>query len=36
MDDVYRAIGRPYREGVWDRECTEVQLMEKEHNLWEF
>jgi gliding motility associated protien GldN len=36
IDDVYRANGRPYREGVWAREWTEVQLMEKEHNLWEF
>jgi gliding motility associated protien GldN len=36
IDDVYRANGRPYYEGVWAREWTEVQLMEKEHNLWEF
>lgn len=36
IDDVYRANGRPYREGVWAREWTEMQLMEKEHNLWEF
>ena len=36
IDDVYRANGRPYHEGVWAREWTEVQLMEKEHNLWEF
>jgi gliding motility associated protien GldN len=34
--DVYRANGRPYREGVWAREWAEMQLMEKEHNLWEF
>lgn len=36
LDDTYRANGRPYREGVWAREWTEVMLMEKEHNLWEF
>jgi gliding motility associated protien GldN len=36
IDDTYRANGRPYREGVWAREWTEMQLMEKEHNLWEF
>ncbi len=36
LDDTYRANGRPYREGVWAREWTEMQLMEKEHNLWEF
>lgn len=36
LDDTYRANGRPYREGVWAREWTEIMLMEKEHNLWEF
>lgn len=36
IDDTYRANGRPYREGVWAREWAEIQLMEKEHNLWEF
>jgi gliding motility associated protien GldN len=36
LDDTYRANGRPYREGVWAREWTELMLMEKEHNLWEF
>jgi gliding motility associated protien GldN len=28
--------GRPYREAVWATEWAEIQLMEKEHNLWEF
>src|SRR5688572_25461350 len=36
LDDTYRANGRPYREGVYAREWTELMLMEKEHNLWEF
>jgi gliding motility associated protien GldN len=36
IDDTYRANGRPYREGVWAREWAEMNLMEKEHNLWEF
>ena len=36
IDDTYQANGRPYREGVWAREWTEMMLMEKEHNLWEF
>lgn len=36
LDDTYRANGRPYHEGVWAREWTEMMLMEKEHNLWEF
>lgn len=36
IDDTYRGNGRPYREGVWAREWTEMMLMEKEHNLWEF
>lgn len=36
IDDTYRGNGRPYYEGVWAREWTEMMLMEKEHNLWEF
>jgi hypothetical protein len=36
LDDLYRANGRPYYEGVWAREWEEMKLMEKEHNLWEF
>lgn len=36
LDDTYRGNGRPYQEGVWAREWTEMMLMEKEHNLWEF
>ncbi|HEX5169657.1 MAG TPA: gliding motility protein GldN, partial [Cyclobacteriaceae bacterium] len=36
IDDIYRGNGRPYREGVWAKEWAEMQLMEKEHNLWEF
>jgi len=36
LDDTYRANQRPYYEGVWAREWTEMMLMEKEHNLWEF
>jgi len=36
LDDTYRGNGRPYREAVWAREWTEMMLMEKEHNLWEF
>lgn len=36
LDDIYRANGRPYYEGVWAREWEEMKLMEKEHNLWEF
>jgi gliding motility associated protien GldN len=36
LDDTYRGNGRPYYEGVWAREWTEMMLMEKEHNLWEF
>ena len=34
--DTYIANGRPYREAVWAQEWTEMELMEKEHNLWEF
>jgi gliding motility associated protien GldN len=36
IDETYRANNRPYREGIWAREWTEIMLMEKEHNLWEF
>lgn len=36
LDDIYRANGRPYYEGVWAREWEEMKLMELEHNLWEF
>jgi gliding motility associated protien GldN len=36
IQDQYAANGRPYREAVWAREWAEIQLMEKEHNLWEF
>jgi gliding motility associated protien GldN len=34
--DTYLANGRPYQESVWAREWAEMQLMEREHNLWEF
>ena len=34
--DTYRSNGRPYHEAVWATEWTEMMLMEKEHNLWEF
>ena len=34
--EQYSANGRPYREAVWATEWAELQLMEKEHNLWEF
>lgn len=36
LADTYSANGRPYYEAVWAREWTEMMLMEKEHNLWEF
>lgn len=36
ISDTYSANGRPYYESVWAREWTEMMLMEKEHNLWEF
>ena len=36
IEDIYRNNGRPYQESVWAREWTEMMLMEKEHNLWEF
>ncbi|HYG04413.1 MAG TPA: gliding motility protein GldN [Chryseosolibacter sp.] len=34
--DTYAGNGRPYQEGVWATEWAEMQLMEREHNLWEF
>lgn len=34
--DRYLANGRSYREAVWATEWAEIELMEKEHNLWEF
>ncbi len=36
ISETYIGNGRPYREAVWAREWTEMMLMEKEHNLWEF
>jgi gliding motility associated protien GldN len=36
IQDQYTSNGRPYYESVWAREWAEIQLMEKEHNLWEF
>jgi gliding motility associated protien GldN len=36
LEDVYRQNQRPYYESVWAREWAEIELMEKEHNLWEF
>lgn len=32
--DIYAA--RPYKERVWASEWAEMEMMEKEHNLWEF
>jgi gliding motility associated protien GldN len=34
--DTYLANSRPYRESVWASQWAEIELMEKEHNLWEF
>lgn len=34
--DQYLANGKSWREAVWATEQAEVELMEKEHNLWEF
>lgn len=34
--DTYTANGRTYKEAVWATEWAELELMEKEHNLWEF
>ena len=36
ISETYIGNGRPYRESIWAREWTEMMLMEKEHNLWEF
>lgn len=34
--EIYLANGRSWREAVWATEWAELELMEKEHNLWEF
>lgn len=34
--DTYLGNSRPYREAVWAAQWAEIELMEKEHNLWEF
>jgi gliding motility associated protien GldN len=34
--DTYTGNQRPYKEAVWAREWAEIEMMEKEHNLWEF
>jgi gliding motility associated protien GldN len=34
--EIYQANGRSHREAVWATEWAELELMEKEHNLWEF
>ena len=34
--DTYNANGRSRQEAVWATEWAEMDLMEKEHNLWEF
>jgi len=34
--EIYTGNGRSYREAVWATEWAELELMEKEHNLWEF
>jgi gliding motility associated protien GldN len=34
--EKYVANGRSYREAIWATEWAELELMEKEHNLWEF
>jgi gliding motility associated protien GldN len=34
--ETYLANSRPYREAVWASQWAEIELMEKEHNLWEF
>ena len=36
ITETYTANNRPYYESVWAREWAEIELMEKEHNLWEF
>ena len=34
--EIYTGNGRSYQEGVWATEWAELELMEKEHHLWEF
>lgn len=34
--EIYQANGKTWREAVWATEWAELELMEKEHNLWEF
>lgn len=34
--EIYQSNGRSWREAVWATEWAELELMEKEHNLWEF
>lgn len=34
--DKYSANGRTRQEAVWATEMAEIELMEREHNLWEF
>jgi gliding motility associated protien GldN len=34
--EIYTANGKTWREAVWATEWAELELMEKEHNLWEF
>ena len=34
--EIYTANGRTWKEAVWATEWAELELMEKEHNLWEF
>lgn len=34
--EIYTGNGRSYQEAVWATEWAELELMEKEHNLWEF
>ena len=34
--EIYMANGRTWKEAVWATEWAELELMEKEHNLWEF
>lgn len=36
MFDKYSANGRTREEAVWATELAEIELMEREHNLWEF
>lgn len=34
--EIYTANGKTWKEAVWATEWAELELMEKEHNLWEF